>query len=169
MLAVIVFFVILIVKSSIALSLGLVGALSIVRFRTPIKEPEELVYLFFAIAIGLGFGSGQSSTTAVVMIASLLVFRFSYGIKYNKKTSFNEFNLAIEWTKTEASLELIEDVLMKHTNSYKIIKINIESDKIFAMILFEGHSASSIDNIFNNIQNIAPSSSITIHEQLVNW
>ena len=44
----VVFLVILVVKSSLALSLGLVGALSIVRFRTPIKEPEELVYLFLA-------------------------------------------------------------------------------------------------------------------------
>ena len=45
--------VISIVKSSLALSLGLVGALSIVRFRTPIKEPEELAYIFLSIALGL--------------------------------------------------------------------------------------------------------------------
>ncbi len=51
--------VISIVKSSLALSLGLVGALSIVRFRTAIKEPEELVFLFIAIAIGLGVGADQ--------------------------------------------------------------------------------------------------------------
>lgn len=51
--------VISVVKSSLALSLGLVGALSIVRFRTPIKEPEELAYLFVAIAIGLGLGADQ--------------------------------------------------------------------------------------------------------------
>ena len=44
--------IITVVKSSIALSLGLVGALSIVRFRTPIKEPEELAYLFISIAAG---------------------------------------------------------------------------------------------------------------------
>ena len=47
--------VITIVKSSLALSLGLVGALSIVRFRSAIKEPEELSYLFLSIGIGLGF------------------------------------------------------------------------------------------------------------------
>ena len=46
LLSLVVFLVIVVVKSSLALSLGLVGALSIVRFRTPIKEPEELVYLF---------------------------------------------------------------------------------------------------------------------------
>ena len=43
--------VITVVKSSLALSLGLVGALSIVRFRTPIKEPFELAYIFGVIAI----------------------------------------------------------------------------------------------------------------------
>jgi hypothetical protein len=46
-----------VVKSSLALSLGLVGALSIVRFRAAIKEPEELVYLFFCIAAGLALGA----------------------------------------------------------------------------------------------------------------
>mgnify|MGYP005651658769 FL=1 len=49
--------IIMVVKSSLALSLGLVGALSIVRFRTPIKEPEELAYLFVSIAVGLGLGA----------------------------------------------------------------------------------------------------------------
>ena len=43
--------IITVIKTSIALSLGLVGALSIIRFRTPIKEPEELAYIFIAIAI----------------------------------------------------------------------------------------------------------------------
>ena len=55
----ITFLMIVIVKSSIALSLGLVGALSIVRFRTPIKEPEDLTYLFLSIALGVGYGSFQ--------------------------------------------------------------------------------------------------------------
>jgi uncharacterized membrane protein YhiD involved in acid resistance len=59
--------VISIVKSSLALSLGLVGALSIVRFRAAIKEPEELAYLFLAISIGLGFGAGQALVTAVAL------------------------------------------------------------------------------------------------------
>jgi hypothetical protein len=49
--------IIFVVKSSLALSLGLVGALSIVRFRAAIKEPEEIVYLFFCIAIGLSLGA----------------------------------------------------------------------------------------------------------------
>ena len=65
-LSTVVFLVILVVKSSLALSLGLVGALSIVRFRTPIKEPEELVYLFLSIAIGLGYAAGQTLLTSLI-------------------------------------------------------------------------------------------------------
>lgn len=64
-------FIISIVKSSLALSLGLVGALSIIRFRTAIKEPEELAYLFICIGIGLGLGAGYR---VVTIIALLLIF-----------------------------------------------------------------------------------------------
>lgn len=62
--------IISIVKSSLALSLGLVGALSIVRFRAAIKEPEELAYLFPTISIGLGLGADQ---TVITIVAFLII------------------------------------------------------------------------------------------------
>ena len=68
------FLIISIVKSSLALSLGLVGALSIVRFRTAIKEPEELVYFFISIAIGLGLGAGQIVPTVLGIVFIFLAF-----------------------------------------------------------------------------------------------
>ncbi len=69
--------IISIVKSSLALSLGLVGALSIVRFRAAIKEPEELAFLFLAISVGLGMGAGQGLVTVVafVLILGLIALR----------------------------------------------------------------------------------------------
>ena len=65
--------VITIVKSSLALSLGLVVALSIVRFRAAIKEPEELAYLFLIIAI-------------VSLIASFILLRMNYLLQKKKAT-----------------------------------------------------------------------------------
>ena len=76
--------VITIVKSSLALSLGLVGALSIVRFRAAIKEPEELVYLFLIIATGLGCGAGQIMITAIGVLLSLFII-IIYSIFIRKK------------------------------------------------------------------------------------
>ena len=66
--------VIAVVKSSLALSLGLVGALSIVRFRAAIKDPEELVYLFLCIGIGLALGAKQLLLAfAMVGVATVFV------------------------------------------------------------------------------------------------
>jgi hypothetical protein len=69
--------VIAVVKSSLALSLGLVGALSIVRFRAAIKDPEELVYLFLCIGVGLALGAEQpwlALTLVVVATVFIAVF-----------------------------------------------------------------------------------------------
>ena len=72
-LTVITAFIIGVVKGSLALSLGLVGALSIVRFRTAIKEPTELVFLFLCIAVGLGFGANLTIFTSIVSVALLVI------------------------------------------------------------------------------------------------
>ncbi|MEM7164824.1 MAG: DUF4956 domain-containing protein [Planctomycetota bacterium] len=69
--------VITVVKSSLALSLGLVGALSIVRFRAAIKDPEELVYLFLCIGVGLTLGAQQLwLAIALVGVATVFVLLF---------------------------------------------------------------------------------------------
>lgn len=72
--------VIAVVKSSMALSLGLVGALSIVRFRSAIKEPEELVYLFLCIGIGLMLGNGQPLLALSLLIVATLFILMMYWI-----------------------------------------------------------------------------------------
>ena len=82
--------IIMIVKNSLALSLGLVGALSIVRFRAAIKEPEELVYLFLIITSGLGCGSGQLKITIVGVIFSLIIIFIYYKIFERKKIDYSE-------------------------------------------------------------------------------
>ncbi len=71
--------IISIIQSSLALSLGLVGALSIIRFRAAIKEPEELIYIFLVVSLGLGFGAQQRAVTLFffVVITALLAVRMA--------------------------------------------------------------------------------------------
>ena len=88
--------IIVIVKNSLALSLGLVGALSIVRFRAAIKEPEELVYLFLVITVGLGCGAGQIKVISAGISISLLVIFAYYLFLSRKKIEHSEIiNLGI--------------------------------------------------------------------------
>ena len=86
--------VITVVKSSLALSLGLVGALSIVRFRAAIKEPEELAFLFMVISIGLGLGAGQQLITVVALSISMVCF-VMYRKLFRRRVAEQNFFLTV--------------------------------------------------------------------------
>ena len=106
--------VISVVKSSLALSLGLVGALSIVRFRTPIKEPEELAYIFLSIAIGLALGADQKEVAALSVFIILVVISVIDKLRPKYYTSDANLMLNIEVdkinTSTESLLLMIESI-----------------------------------------------------------
>jgi hypothetical protein len=108
--------VISVVKASLALSLGLVGALSIVRFRTAIKDPEELIYLFFAIAIGLGLGADQRLPTivAVGVIMALLVGTRLLSFRSKRRNMY--LNIQVPEQGDEASFEAVNEILVEHAD-----------------------------------------------------
>ena len=119
--------VITIVKSSLALSLGLVGALSIVRFRAAIKEPEELVFLFLIISIGLGCGAGQIKIITFSTIFSLILI-FIYHLYYkNKKIKVTEIlNLALSKNSpvNEKEINEIVDFIKENCTTVDLISIS---------------------------------------------
>ena len=88
-LAIITTLVITVIKFSLALSLGLVGALTIVRFRAAIKEPEELVYLFFIIGIGLANGANQFLVSIICTFFIIINFIYQKNIMMTKKMNQN--------------------------------------------------------------------------------
>lgn len=137
LLSLITFLVILIVKSSLALSLGLVGALSIVRFRTPIKEPEELIYLFLAIALGLGFGAGQIIPTSSIAIIIFIIIWFFIG--NDKKKISSEFNLIISSQAVDANNNLVTNEYIYNKmkeifSTFEIVKYEKSNDRITFII-----------------------------------
>ena len=128
-------FIISIVKSSLALSLGLVGALSIIRFRTAIKEPEELSYLFICIGIGLGLGAGYRIVTiiAVVLIFVIIFIRSKLD---TKELSNETIYLTLYFTKKFN----LEDILQRDfdfsnaKNQIGLI-VNFENEKKLNLLI----------------------------------
>ena len=113
LLAVTTTLIISIVKSSVALSLGLVGALSIVRFRAAIKEPEELVFLFLAISVGLGLGAGQTWVTLVAFGVILGIITIQH--LFRRKTIASNLFLTISGpAAANLTPTQIEKVLQEH-------------------------------------------------------
>ena len=119
--------VIMIVKSSLALSLGLVGALSIVRFRAAIKEPEELVYLFLIIAVGLGCGANQLLITITGISFSLIIIILYSRYLKDSKISFEEkitTGIIIDQNITDEQINNIITDLKKISKELKFISMS---------------------------------------------
>ncbi|MCD8037195.1 MAG: DUF4956 domain-containing protein [Clostridiales bacterium] len=96
--------VILAVTSNVVLSLGMVGALSIVRFRTAIKEPLDIAFLFWAIAVGIVLAAGMIPLAvigSVVIGLILLVFA-------NKKSSSNPYIVVLQCEDHESEVKAKE-------------------------------------------------------------
>ncbi len=124
--------IITVVKSSLALSLGLVGALSIIRFRTPIKEPEELAYLFLAIAIGLGLGASQFyATIGATVIIVILMTLLRLGQNKNNDKSINLWLSIndVENIKPDKFLEVTQKCLTDNFSELEIGNLTISQDK----------------------------------------
>jgi|TARA_B100001094_G_scaffold318426_1_gene361986 hypothetical protein len=153
-LAIITTLVITVIKFSLALSLGLVGALSIVRFRAAIKEPEELVYLFFIISIGLANGANQFllSIIATVIILTFLFIRNIYKNKKDNSANFisdsNILNINILKNDKKNINEII-DPLKPHFKYLKLKSANIE--KTTSNYVFWYESDGELENLLNII------------------
>ena len=143
--------IISIVKSSLALSLGLVGALSIVRFRAAIKEPEELTYLFFAISIGLGLGANQQIIVliAFVIMSAILWVRhfFSY-----KSQSQNLFITISGSPGQNLNLSKISGVFSRYFKKFEMKRFD-ENDDIFEVsYLLDVKDLQKLDSLKNDLR-----------------
>ena len=164
----VIFTVIVVVKSSLALSLGLVGALSIVRFRTPIKEPEELVYLFLIISVGLGFGAGYSLITTVFTILTLIiVYFFIYRNKIVGKS--NEFNIVLDWSNQDIKFYEIIEELTNFCDSVKLLRIDSLKLDQTAVILVSPSEGISIDDLIESLKKKDRDINISFFEAKTNW
>jgi len=112
--------VILAVSSNLIVSLGMVGALSIVRFRTVVKEPLDLVYLFWSISIGIIVGVGLIPLAIIGSLAiGLILFVF-----VNRKTTDTPYVVVISCdgdSAEEKSLDLLRGYTKKHVIKAKTV------------------------------------------------
>ena len=169
LLSLITLLVISIVKSSLALSLGLVGALSIVRFRTAIKDPEELIFLFFAIAIGLGLGADQRVPTLVAfaVIMGYLVIRKIINKSFKLGSHNNLYmNLSLPLDDTpEEVFAFVNLVLGDELEKVDLRRFDTTSKEIRLVFYFKAKSSDTLARLTSRIHQKYANASISIVEQ----
>lgn len=161
-------FIIMVVRSSVALSLGLVGALSIVRFRAAVKEPEELAYLFFALGIGIGLGDNQRLITLVAMATGIALI----GLHQAFRKADADVNLHVSIASrnpTEVSLEQITGSLSKHTAKIKLIRFDETANTMEAAYLIEFRRMDQLNEARAALKALSPSLEITFMDNKGIW
>lgn len=158
--------IITIVKSSLALSLGLVGALSIVRFRAAIKEPEELAYLFLAIAIGLGLGADQR----LIVLGGFSVIVAVIWVKRRWQKSAQVPNLVMSVQADQAPTKTMDLVsaLAAECDSVKLIRLD-QGETYHASFLIALPAPEKVDALQGAIQRIVPNARLSYldHDRLI--
>ena len=164
LLANITFLVILIVKSSLALSLGLVGALSVIRFRTPVKEPEDLVFLFFSIALGIGYGALQIYPTTIIFV--ILVVIFWYFLSKSKEDFSKSFNLVTECNleKNHDYFDKILSIIKENSEEAQMVKVEKDENSVMVFYKISFNKIENMKSLITNLDNIFKEIKFSLYE-----
>lgn len=122
--------IIIAMQSNLVISLGMVGALSIVRFRTAIKEPMDLLFLFWSISTGIICGSGLYQLSILVALAVTAGIFFLQALPM----SSIPYLLILKLSGSEAEASVLE-LLKKHSPKYKLDSKSIRDGS--ASLIFE--------------------------------
>ena len=146
--------IILAVTSNIVLSLGMVGALSIVRFRSAIKEPIDIAYLFWAISAGIVIGAGLIPLAVIgsIFIGVVMI------LFVNRKTTNNPYILVINCENDESendALKLLARNVQKHNVKSKTVSPS-NGIEMTVEIGLKNNSTGFVNEIFkvNGVSNV---------------
>ncbi len=136
--------VILAVTSNVVLSLGMVGALSIVRFRTAIKEPLDIAFLFWSIAVGIVIGAGMiplAVTGSVIIGVILMIFA-------NRRQTGTPYILVMN-CDNDAAEKAAVDAARSSVSKYltKAKTVNTSGIELTAQVRLKDDSTSFINTI----------------------
>jgi uncharacterized membrane protein YhiD involved in acid resistance len=129
--------VIMIIGNNLARAFGLVGAMSIIRFRTAVRDVQDIVYIFFALAVGMASGVGLYAIaitgTLVVCLVSVVLVTFNFG-----SPGKSEYVLQLIYKPNKATEGQISKILGKYCRGVRLsnLKSQGEGQDVEAFYLF---------------------------------
>ncbi|MEP1488861.1 MAG: DUF4956 domain-containing protein [Algibacter sp.] len=161
-----IFVIVVTIKSSLVLSLGLVGALSIIRFRTAIKEPEQLVYYLMLTAVSI-----STAAEGFIFGFSLVAFVFTYSIYRKRKYTSNAITqndqIVLKFDSlTPSQLESLIKTLINLNCDVTIQNYNIKTDTTILVLKVSGINLEVLSTFEKSIRQIENTNLLDL--QLIN-
>lgn len=158
--------IITVVASSLALSLGLVGALSIIRFRTPVKEPEELAYLFLAIAMGVGLGANRPYETVMVFSVLLIVMGLRTGTPGGKAPLRTVLQVDAVGQETQGeALDALLPAVSSQCQRVELRRVDCHEGEFHASLLVELGAVDGLQALIRAVGQALPGASVSLVER----
>lgn len=157
-LAVITAAIILTIQSSIIISLGMVGALSIVRFRTAIKDPMDLVFLFWSISVGIVCGAGFAVIAVIASVVLTCILLLANHLPIAKAPQILLVN-----SGTFENEEEIMEIVEKHCILHKVKARNLTADHLDMAIEVRVKEEASLVKELMKLENVT-SASLIAHD-----
>ncbi len=114
--------VILVIGNNLARAFGLVGAMSIIRFRTAVRDVQDIVFIFFALSIGMAAGVGLHviavAGTVIISMVAIVLVTFNFGAPPKQ-----EYLIQLTYSASEATEDKIREILNRYCRRYKIVNI----------------------------------------------
>jgi uncharacterized membrane protein YhiD involved in acid resistance len=114
--------VIMVIGNNIARAFGLVGAMSIIRFRTAVKDPQDIMFIFFALGIGLASGAGMYAITITGTVLIGVAFFFTARWNYDNPAK-KELLLQVVSSHAPADERVFNELLADHCKDYKVVNV----------------------------------------------
>ncbi len=162
LLAPIVTVVMLFIRGDLVLSLGLIGSLSIIRFRTPIKDTRDMVFLFWTISVGLGCGTYNWTvvilSTLFISAVMILLYIFKYGRSLN-----TDYILVVSGSKTSDNSK-IESAIMDFAEEAKMRSYESENEawEIIYELRYPRSKSPDSKALITHIESIAGVSKVSL-------
>tara|TARA_B100000401_G_scaffold38945_1_gene22970 strand:- start:79 stop:768 length:690 start_codon:yes stop_codon:yes gene_type:complete len=151
--------VIMIIGNNLARAFALVGALSIIRFRTVIKDTKDIAYIFWALAAGMGSGTGSYFLTIIgsiiILIIAFILFKTNYGSIYK-----TEFILQFRYLKSENKNPEYNNIINQFTKSSTLLNAEPSGDEktlklTFDIVMKEDKDFNEFINKISEIDNLS--------------
>lgn len=141
--------IVLAMQSNIVVSLGMVGALSIVRFRSAIKNPLDLLYLFWSISVGIVCGAGMYEIAVITSIIVTLAIVLLDFIPVNQPPY-----LLIIHGKNQEIEEKLQPVLKEHAKNCQVKSRNISKNQVSMIIELRTRSEQKLVEACSNLEGV---------------
>jgi len=152
LIAPIVALVMFFIRGDLVLSLGLIGSLSIIRFRTPIKDTRDMIYLFWVIVIGLGCGTENWLMTILATVFMAIVASVLFLLEFGSP-KYTDFLLVVTGHNPYHPKET-QDVVLRHTIGSRIRSHEVKEDlwEIVYELRFDKEQLTETDQLVNEIK-----------------